>query len=264
MSEDKFSKEKQEFELKKLEFEKAIDLRNFEIDNFWKRGWFFGALLTALIGAYIALKKDGYTDFALCISFIALLVALFQALMNRGSKYWQERWEYVVKNKEAALKINLTKARNPNLQFVDDKGKNQYFERGMIDICILAKNEGFLTRSARLSVSKLTFLIWDLLAISCFSIWLKEFLSVTVNIEEISYAKNVELIVFHLVIIGYVIVFFNIQGKIYEPLTTPENYLISNPQGESKYYDLSEFYVNDTNHEEAKKIFKEGNNKYKK
>ncbi len=46
----------------KLEFEKALELRNFEIDNFWKRGWFFGALLLALITGYVAIKNGSLSN----------------------------------------------------------------------------------------------------------------------------------------------------------------------------------------------------------
>ena len=33
--------EENELALKRLEFEKSLDQRKFEIENFWKRGWFF-------------------------------------------------------------------------------------------------------------------------------------------------------------------------------------------------------------------------------
>ena len=42
-----------EFELLKLEFDKCLDQRRFEIENFWKRGWFFGALILAIATAVI-------------------------------------------------------------------------------------------------------------------------------------------------------------------------------------------------------------------
>jgi len=91
-----------------------------------------------------------------------MLVSFFQGLMNRGSKYWQERWENKTKHRESVLGIDLTNAKLYG-------GTEKYY----LDAGTLAKGENHFTRAARYSVSKLTILIWDLITISWFFLWLK-------------------------------------------------------------------------------------------
>jgi hypothetical protein len=162
MTQRRIESRKFEFELKKLEFEKSLELRNFEIEHFWKRGWFFGALLLAIATGYFKLNAD-IPEYCIYMSFLGFLVTLSQSLMNRGSKYWQERWENKTKNKESVLGIDVTKTR----QFHNT-------EKYLIDITTLAKDENVLTLARRFSVSKLTFLVWDILAIFWFFLWLKD------------------------------------------------------------------------------------------
>jgi hypothetical protein len=106
---DSDDKEKRIFELDKLVFEKSLAQRNFEIDNFWKRGWFFGILLLGISTAYFSAKTE--PDLRIYIAFLGMLVSFFQGLMNRGSKYWQERWENKTKHRESVLGIDLTKTK---------------------------------------------------------------------------------------------------------------------------------------------------------
>ena len=115
----KYEKEQREFELLKLEFKKCLDQRKFEIDNFWKRGWFFGALVLAVGTAYFQ-AKDGDLLYRTYIASLGFLLSLFQGLMNRGSKYWQERWEAKTKRRESLLHIDVTKTK----QFLE---KEKYF-----------------------------------------------------------------------------------------------------------------------------------------
>lgn len=115
----------------KIEFEKALESRQFEISNFWSRGWFFGALILALIAGYYENSKSENLIFSpVCISFLITIFSLFQALMNRGSKYWQERWEYITKNRESVLEIDVTKTM-----------KYDNSEKYYIDRSILSKKE---------------------------------------------------------------------------------------------------------------------------
>ena len=104
----------------KFEFEKSLELRNFEISLFWKRSWFFGALLLAAISGYWGICSQAKPLIApVCISFLIMLISLSQSLMSRGSKYWQERWEYKTKNRESKLGIDVTKTERYN-------GKERY------------------------------------------------------------------------------------------------------------------------------------------
>lgn len=175
------------FELRKLEFETSIALRNFEIDNFWKRGWFFGALVVLLAGGYYQLNQE----YSIYLAFLGLLVSFFQTLMNRGSKYWHERWENKTKNRESILGIDVTLTKKYNAK-----------ERYYIDAGILAKNENGLTVARRISVSKLTFLIWDILTISWLFLWLKSW--------EFNFRASIrwETVIYHAAIILYILCFF--------------------------------------------------------
>jgi hypothetical protein len=160
----RFQRKQKDLELLKLEFEKCIEQRNFEIQNFWTRGWFFGALILAVATAYFQVSKSdafkGDNDYRIYIAFLGFLISFFQGLMNRGSKYWQERWEAKTKRRESLLGIDVTRTK----QFHE---KEKYF----LDSGIRAKSETWLNRGARWSVSKLTFLIWDLITLSWFMLW---------------------------------------------------------------------------------------------
>jgi hypothetical protein len=144
--------------MKKIEFETALAQRNFEIGNFWSRGWFFGGLLVAIGAAYFGAAKDAPT-YCIFLAFLGTLVACFQSLMNRGSKYWQERWETKTKRKEKMYDIDTTRT-----SVLD--------ERYYLDASIIAKNENGIVRARRFSVSKLTILVWDILTLAWLFLWI--------------------------------------------------------------------------------------------
>lgn len=212
-----------EIDLKKLGFEKSLDQRKFEIENFWKRGWFFGALLVLLATGYFKLIVDK-EEYCIYIAFVGFLVSFFQSLMNRGSKYWQERWESKTKNSESILKIDLTKTQ----KYAKD-------EKYYLDAGILGKNENPFTKARRFSVSKLTILVWDIVTISSFFLWLNScHFDTTSNIRW-------NAIFFHAVILIYIIVFFY-NGKVYEPLTKKKGHHPNISQ--NQYYLDNERYCN--------------------
>lgn len=192
-----------EFELLKLEFDKCLDQRRFEIENFWKRGWFFGALILAIATAYFQVK-GGDTAYRVYIAFLGLCVSFFQGLMNRGSKYWQERWECKTKRIESLLGIDVTKTKN-------FEEKEKYF----LDAGVLAKSEWMLTRARRYSVSKLTVLVIDIITLSWFMLWLSNLdLGWIPWLSRLDGAKSVTII--HFVYIGYIFLFW-FRGKVIEP-----------------------------------------------
>jgi hypothetical protein len=201
------------YELRKLEFEKSLEIRNFEISNFWKRSWFFGALIIAIASGYYVLKSTCKTAMPvstipvstmppIILSFIGFLVSLAQCLMNRGSKYWQERWEYKTKNRESALGIDVTKTERYH-------EKEKYY----IEQCILDKKENPLCRSSRWSVSKLAILVWDIITISCFLIWLNDIIGYMPN-----FILHYKILFFHLIIILYVAHFYFYKQSIHQKL----------------------------------------------
>ncbi len=122
---------------------------------FWRA--YFGDGSTAYFGA-----KDDDGAYRIYVAFLGMCVSAAQGLMNRGSKYWQERWEAKTKRRESLLGIDVTKTK----QFQE---REKYF----LDAGILAKGETVLNRGARWSVSKLTFLVWDLITLSWAMLWIR-------------------------------------------------------------------------------------------
>lgn len=225
-----------QFELDKLQLEKSLLLRNYEIDNFWKRGWFFGALLLAILTGYFGLKKD-HPNYCIIISFLGILISLFQSLMNRGSKYWQERWEIKTKHQESVLGVDITKTK----QF----GQN---ERYYLDAGILAKNENWFVVARRFSVSKLTFLVWDIITLFWAALWLHD-----CNFN-LSYKMRWDVAIFHAVIIVYIGFFFfspgprkprnSRGGKVYERFLKNKNAGSAPPPNiHNPYFEDSEKYI---------------------
>lgn len=201
---------------RKIEFENSLLLRNFEIDLHWKRSWFFGALFIAIASGYLNIQQtengkfNNFINYKICLSFLLMAISICQSLMNRGSKYWQERWEFKTKNRESKLKVYVTKEKV--FQTTDEKIN----EREFIDLSINDKKENYLTKAHRFSVSKLTFLIWDLIAITCIIIWLKDIFEIlTLNCLKIDWQLTIIIFLFHYLMIAYVSNFIN-GGKIDE------------------------------------------------
>jgi hypothetical protein len=220
----------------KFEFEKGLQLRNFEIDNFWKRGWFFGALLLASLGGYITIKNGIFPDYAIYISFISFLVSLAQCLMNRGSKYWQERYDYFVKNRESALRIDVTKMQKYG-------NKEKYY----IDASIRSKDENIFTRSFRFSVTKLTFLVWDIVTIFCLFLWLNEVLNFLYPCLRLPFHySRLMVIIFHFVIGIYILIFVFVKGRVYENLSKSIDDSDPRNNEKNKYFtDMKKYVTND-------------------
>lgn len=217
-------------EKQKIEFEKALESRQFEISNFWSRGWFFGALILALIAGYYENSKLENLIFPpVCISFLIVIFSLFQTLMNRGSKYWQERWEYITKNRESVLGIDVTKTMKYNNS-----------ERYYIDRSILSKGESWLTRGQRFSVSKLAFMVWDIIFLSSLMCWINDVINTT-SFSNIDRKLTLQIIIFHLVLIAYIFYFWK-KGYVFDDIRKTEIKRLENSQ-ENEYKEDCEKYV---------------------
>jgi hypothetical protein len=227
----------------KVEFQFAINQRNFEIDLFWKRSWFFGALILAEVAGFYQLKTAPILFFPTSIiAFITTLTVLFQCLMNRGSKYWQERWEYITMNREAALGIELTKLKvkmghehfdtNPTIDLKDE----WYY----IDASILAKDKNIFAQSRRFSVSKITFLVWDIIFICTFLCWLNESIQIfSVNPD---WEFTISIVVFYILVCGYIFLFWK-KGNVYEHYSKDFASLTSNELAEiNQKYVTNKFF----------------------
>lgn len=84
-----------------LAFEKAHEIRKFEIDLYWKRTAYFWTLIAALFAGYFLLASKASSDplkhIDLYLTFISLTGYIFSFgwfLVNKGSKFWQENWEF--------------------------------------------------------------------------------------------------------------------------------------------------------------------------
>jgi hypothetical protein len=81
--------------------EKALDIRKFEIDLYWKRATYFWGFLIVIFAGYFAvlgskLEYLSYRDKLLALLLISCLGFIFSYcwfLVNKGSKYWQNNWE---------------------------------------------------------------------------------------------------------------------------------------------------------------------------
>lgn len=81
----------------KAALEKALDIRKFEIELYWKRATYFWTLIAATFAGYFVILGAQNLDDKKFLAFIVACVgflftfAWFQ--VNRGSKQWQENWE---------------------------------------------------------------------------------------------------------------------------------------------------------------------------
>lgn len=80
---------------KTKQYDVALATRNFEIELFWKRSIFFwGFIASAFVGyATLIQLKSPLAIVLACFGFVC---SFAWALVNRGSKRWQENWEILV------------------------------------------------------------------------------------------------------------------------------------------------------------------------
>ncbi|WP_442874858.1 RipA family octameric membrane protein [Desulfovibrio sp. Fe33] len=95
-------------------YQKAHDVRKFEIDLYWKRALYFWAFEGAFLTAYgIILAKgtdvDGQFYYLAVLSLFALCFTYLWSLALKGSKQWQENWELHIDFLEECFSGNLYK-----------------------------------------------------------------------------------------------------------------------------------------------------------
>ncbi|EFG8403937.1 hypothetical protein BL808_001312 [Escherichia coli] len=110
MNESKYS---QAFSIKKLHakrlkhdknqlsLEKAHEIRKFEIELYWKRTAYFWTLIAAIFAGYFLLASRNPIEiinngnlFLIFIASIGFIFSFGWFLVNKGSKFWQENWEF--------------------------------------------------------------------------------------------------------------------------------------------------------------------------
>lgn len=99
--------------VKERAFERAHDIRKFEIELYWKRTTYFWAFIAASFAGYFAIltskelpNKDQYLFLIESIGFIFSLGWFF---VNRASKHWQLNWEKVIDSLEDEITGSLMK-----------------------------------------------------------------------------------------------------------------------------------------------------------
>lgn len=76
--------------------ERALDIRKFEIDLYWKRATYFWAFIGATFAGYLGVQASSAQykqDLSVILSCLGIAFSFAWFLVNRGSKFWQENWE---------------------------------------------------------------------------------------------------------------------------------------------------------------------------
>lgn len=93
-------------------FDKAHELRDFEIQMYWKRALYFWGPQAVLIVAFLGLH-EGYINKAIgllpniVVGLVALVFTMAWRLALKGAKRWQENWEMHIDHLETLITGNL-------------------------------------------------------------------------------------------------------------------------------------------------------------
>ena len=82
----------------------ALDTRNMEIGLFWQRSNYFLVLNTATAVGFFLKATEKYQ---MLIGLFGLIVAVLWLGVNLGSKFWQSRWEFRLREAEKSLEQNI-------------------------------------------------------------------------------------------------------------------------------------------------------------
>lgn len=98
---------------KERAFEKAHDIRKFEIELYWKRTTYFWAFIAASFAGYFAILTSNEINFheqyLFLIESIGFIFSLGWFFVNRASKHWQQNWEKVIDQLEDDISGPLMK-----------------------------------------------------------------------------------------------------------------------------------------------------------
>lgn len=76
--------------------DRALDIRKFEIELYWKRASYFWTFIGATLAGFVAIQASSSTNkihLSVLLSCLGLVFSFAWLVANRGSKYWQENWE---------------------------------------------------------------------------------------------------------------------------------------------------------------------------
>jgi len=76
-------------------FEKAWEIRNFEIEMYWKRATYFWAFIASAFVGYFSVSSvdDPDPDAIFILVCIGIILSVAWFFTNKGSKSWQRHWE---------------------------------------------------------------------------------------------------------------------------------------------------------------------------
>ena len=85
----------------KLALTQALEFRKFEIEMYWKRAQYFWAFLVTIYGGYFSILASNVSDcpkreILLAFAILGYFFSIGWHMANRGSKFWQQNWEYHV------------------------------------------------------------------------------------------------------------------------------------------------------------------------
>lgn len=82
-----------------IALEHALDIRKFEIELYWKRATYFWTFIAATLAGFVAIQASSTpskTDLSVLLCNLGVVFSFGWLCVNRGSKHWQENWEYHV------------------------------------------------------------------------------------------------------------------------------------------------------------------------
>jgi hypothetical protein len=84
--------------MRKLAPKRAYELRNFEIEHYWKRATYFWGFQLAVFAGFGLLwrlepRSTDWLPIAIAFAGIGVLTGVANALSAQGSRFWQENWE---------------------------------------------------------------------------------------------------------------------------------------------------------------------------
>jgi hypothetical protein len=76
--------------------ERALDIRKFEIDLYWKRAAYFWTFIGATLAGFVAIQASSSSnkdDLSVILCNLGFTFSFGWLCVNRASKQWQENWE---------------------------------------------------------------------------------------------------------------------------------------------------------------------------
>ena len=130
----KFRAKRAKHDKNKLALERAHEIRKFEIDLYWKRTAYVWALIAAMFAGYLVMaskqmpgEKNNTDLYLIFIAATGFVFSYSWFLINKGSKYWQENWEFHIDRLEDEITGPLYKTvlhRDSSMRYKKDWKNN--------------------------------------------------------------------------------------------------------------------------------------------